>query len=67
MCSEEDSYACPVCGLWVGKSSGHEHFQQLYASCEHDYIPYPLDYMSSGNCGQKMMCRKCLKVDYLQG
>jgi len=62
----EDSYACPICGTWVKKDSGHNHPQWI-AGCEHDYIPYPLDYMSSGNCGMKMMCRKCLKVEYLQG
>lgn len=37
-----------------------------FSTCEHDYIPYPIDYVSS-SAQIKMMCRKCLKVDYLQG
>ena len=62
----EDSYACPICGLWCKKDGGHQHTIPLqYNDCEHDYTPYPFDYTSSGNCGMKMMCRKCLKVEYL--
>jgi len=60
----EDGYACPVCGLWVEKTSGHFHL--MGTQCEHDYIPYPFDYVSS-NAAPKMMCRKCLQIDYING
>lgn len=61
----KDSYACPICGLWCKKDGGHQHIDIM--ECEHDYISYPFYYVSSGDCGMKMMCRKCLKVDYIQG
>ena len=64
---EDDSYACPICGGWFLKGTHQHTIPMNYVGCEHDYIPYPLPYMSSGNCGMKMMCRKCLKVEYLNG
>lgn len=66
MCLNDDGYACPICGLWCKKGGDHIHLK-VNDECEHDYVLYPLPYVSSDNCSEKMMCRKCLKVDYLNG
>ncbi len=60
----EHSYACPVCGLWCVKGGGHQHINIF--QCDHDYIPYPMDYVSSSSL-VKMMCRKYLNVEHLKG
>ncbi len=52
-----DGYACPICGKWVMKESGHSHPQYLEPiKCEHCYC---LPGKGWGGTNVHMKCCKC--------